>query len=87
MALTNMLETVQVHTYMQRLHCHNKECTGLLEADGKSRAENGIHGGPQEFRHTCTVCPAAMWIKGTSYPTLKYELIPETSFDLDKEVE
>lgn len=78
---TDMLEVVEVKTYLQRVRCPNKDCdTGRLEFDGKERSIDMVHGGPKEFRHLCDTCGIRAWIK-EQYPKVRYELV-ETPNDV-----
>ena len=70
--IEQLVETTRVDTFIQRLRCLNSECTGRLEHDEKTRTENGMHGGPLEYRHICTKCGAGIWIR-TTFPKMKYQ--------------
>lgn len=71
-----LIEAVEVRTFLLRMHCPNKKCDGLLEHDGGTRTENGIHGGPLEYRHICSKCRAGAWLR-SEYPKVRYELEEE----------
>ncbi len=69
-----MVVETRVETYLKRLRCPNKTCQGTLEADGKTRNEGGVHGGPIEHRHKCTNCELGIWAK-SAYPQVRYSTV------------
>lgn len=69
-----LTETVEVRTFMIRIHCPNPPCPGLLTFDGRERAENMHHGGKPEYRHRCDTCETGYWLKD-KFPKIKHEPI------------
>jgi hypothetical protein len=72
--LQKLTDEVEVKTFVKRVHCPNKDCTGVLEFDSKTRTERGVHGGPLEYRHRCTRCDVGAWLRAT-YPQVRYEVV------------
>lgn len=73
-----LTETVEVRTFMVRIHCPNPPCHGILTFDGKERSENGLHGGKPEYRHRCNTCETGYWLK-EKFPKIKHEPINSES--------
>lgn len=72
--IDKLLEEVRVETFLLRVRCPNRECEGVLEHDGKTRTENGVHGGKLEYRHRCSACSAGYWL-AKSYPQLTHKAV------------
>lgn len=72
--LDKLTDTVEVRTFLDRVHCPNPGCIGLLESDGHTRTEGNVHGGKIEYRHRCQKCEVGYWLKA-AYPKVRYEQI------------
>lgn len=70
--MNELLVRQPVETILVSVRCPSKTCEGTLKSDGKSRTRDGLHGGPLEYRHACTVCQAGAWLL-KAYPQVEYQ--------------